>query len=163
MENQDIFEHWDNLNEKNLKGFSYKIKEGQMIISEYLDIYNNKNDVILTASVLNQNQGEPVNFKLTKNDSTFTFENLHHDFPKRIVYQKLNEEEMLVQVSDGKHKSFSYKMRRILNTVVESYANISNPNYNKVLANKLNADDYGMKSYILVILKTGITKQKIPL
>lgn len=31
----------------------------------------------------------------------------------------------------------------------------SNPNYNKALADKLGGDDYGMKSYFLVILKTG--------
>lgn len=30
----------------------------------------------------------------------------------------------------------------------------SNPNYNKTLSEKLGADDYGMKSYILVMLKT---------
>lgn len=32
---------------------------------------------------------------------------------------------------------------------------ISNPNYNKALADKLGSDDYGMKTYFLVILKTG--------
>ncbi|MBK9637090.1 MAG: hypothetical protein IPO63_04470 [Bacteroidetes bacterium] len=31
----------------------------------------------------------------------------------------------------------------------------TNPNYNKDLADKLGGDDYGMKSYFLVILKTG--------
>lgn len=31
----------------------------------------------------------------------------------------------------------------------------SNPNFDKVLAEKLGGDDYGMKSYYLVILKTG--------
>ena len=31
----------------------------------------------------------------------------------------------------------------------------TNPNYDKALATKLGADDYGMKSYIFVILKTG--------
>jgi uncharacterized protein YciI len=31
----------------------------------------------------------------------------------------------------------------------------SNPNYDKTLAEKLGGDDYGMKSYYLVILKTG--------
>jgi uncharacterized protein len=30
-----------------------------------------------------------------------------------------------------------------------------NPNYDRVLAGKLGGDDYGMKSYFLVILKTG--------
>lgn len=32
---------------------------------------------------------------------------------------------------------------------------ISNPNYDKTLSEKLGGDDYGMKSYFLVILKTG--------
>lgn len=32
---------------------------------------------------------------------------------------------------------------------------ISNPNYDKTLAEKLGGDDYGMKNYFLVILKTG--------
>ena len=32
---------------------------------------------------------------------------------------------------------------------------IANPLYNKDLAEKLGGDDYGMKSYFLVILKTG--------
>ena len=31
----------------------------------------------------------------------------------------------------------------------------TNPNYDADLAKKVNADDYGMKSYIFVILKTG--------
>lgn len=37
----------------------------------------------------------------------------------------------------------------------------SNPNYNAALANKLGADAYGMKSYVLVILKTGPNDKKI--
>lgn len=32
---------------------------------------------------------------------------------------------------------------------------IANPNYDKALAERLGGDDYGMKSYFLVILKTG--------
>lgn len=32
---------------------------------------------------------------------------------------------------------------------------ILNPNYDKILAGKLGGDDYGMKSYFFVILKTG--------
>jgi uncharacterized protein YciI len=37
-------------------------------------------------------------------------------------------------------------------------AQIENPNYDKALAESLGADAYGMKSYILVILKTGPAK-----
>lgn len=35
---------------------------------------------------------------------------------------------------------------------------ISNPQYNKALAEKLGGDDYGMKSYFFVILETGPNK-----
>ena len=38
------------------------------------------------------------------------------------------------------------------------FSQTENPNYDKKLADSLGSDDYGMKSYILVILKTG-TKQ----
>lgn len=37
----------------------------------------------------------------------------------------------------------------------ETTTPIANPNYDKALAEKLGANDYGMKSYFLVILKTG--------
>jgi len=36
-----------------------------------------------------------------------------------------------------------------------AFAQNENPNYNPALAEELGADDYGMKSYVLVILKTG--------
>lgn len=38
------------------------------------------------------------------------------------------------------------------------FAQNNNPNYDEDLAKKLNADDYGMKPYVLVILKTGENK-----
>lgn len=37
----------------------------------------------------------------------------------------------------------------------------SNPKYNAALAKKFGADAYGMKSYVLVILKTGPNDEKI--
>lgn len=38
------------------------------------------------------------------------------------------------------------------------FAQSNNPAYNKVLADSLGGDDYGMKKYVLVILKTGTNK-----
>jgi uncharacterized protein YciI len=158
MENEEIYEHWDKLNENTLKGFSYKLKDEQMLVSEYLDVTKSNNEVIYTASVLKQNQGKAVNFKLTKTDSAFTFENANHDFPKKIVYQKLNDSEIYVQVSDGKQKGFEYKMQKQFQKVEQNDSTITNPKYNKTLADKLGGDDYGMKSYFWVILKTGTNK-----
>jgi uncharacterized protein YciI len=155
MGNKEIYEHWDKLNENTLKGFSYELKGRQMTISEYLDISRLKKEITYTATVLNQNQSKGINFKLTKTDSTFTFENPDHDFPKKIVYQKLSDTEIFVQVSDGKQKIFAYKMQKQLQENTSNDTTVSNPNFDPVLAQKLGADDYGMKRYILVMLKTG--------
>lgn len=155
IENKETYEHWNKINDTTLKGFSYSMENGQMIISEYLDILQNKNEVIYTATVLNQNEGKGINFKLTKNDSTFTFENPKHDFPKKIVYQKLSETEVSVKVSDGKQKGFAYKMMKQNVVKAQNDSTVANPNYDKALADKLGADDFGMKSYIFTVLKTG--------
>lgn len=39
-----------------------------------------------------------------------------------------------------------------------TYAQAERPKYDKALADSLGADDYGMKPYVLVILKTGTNK-----
>jgi uncharacterized protein YciI len=43
-------------------------------------------------------------------------------------------------------------------SVCSAIAQTNNPNYDSTLAKSLGADDYGMKKYILVILKTGDNK-----
>lgn len=43
----------------------------------------------------------------------------------------------------------------ILFGISASFAQNENPKYDAELAKKLNADDYGMKQYVFVILKTG--------
>jgi len=42
--------------------------------------------------------------------------------------------------------------------IPDGLSQTANPQYNKALADSLGADDYGMKSYIMVILKTGPNK-----
>ncbi len=155
MEDKEIYEHWDRLNDNTLKGVSYHVKNGVLTIFEYLDISRAEDEIIYTANVINQNQGKGVIFKLTKTDSAFTFENPDHDFPKTIVYRILTDSEVFVHLSDGKQQEYTYKMIKQLNEATVKDTTVSNPDYDKLLAQKLGADDYGMKSYVLVILKTG--------
>lgn len=153
MENKEIYEHWDKLNENTWKGVGYEMKNGQMEISEYLDITIKNQQIIYSATTIHQNNGEETTFKLreSKNEITFIFENPNHDFPKEISYQIIAPNELLVKVSDGKQKGFSYSLKK------QNFkdSSLANPNYDKTLAEKLGADDYGMKNYFLVILKTG--------
>ncbi|MBE2190481.1 MAG: hypothetical protein IAE98_13595 [Candidatus Kapabacteria bacterium] len=114
MENKEIYEHWDILSEGKMKGFSYKMKNGKMTVSEYLDLTIQGSDIIYTASVLNQNKGAGIDFRMTQSDSLFVFENPNHDFPKKISYLKRSDTEIFVQVSDGQEKGFSYIMHKII-------------------------------------------------
>jgi uncharacterized protein len=53
---------------------------------------------------------------------------------------------------------FVMVMVLVLKLVGYANAQSQNPKYNKDLADSLGADDYGMKMYVLVILKTGSAK-----
>jgi uncharacterized protein YciI len=155
MENKEIYEHWDKFNDRAMKGVSYSLENRQMSVIEYLDIYQYKKDIILSVTVKSQNEGKVINFRLTRDGHTYTFANPKHDFPKKIVYQKLSDTELFVEVSDGKENGFSYKLIKQIVKEDEKDSIVANPNYDSELAKKLGADDYGMKSYILVLLKTG--------
>ncbi len=50
---------------------------------------------------------------------------------------------------------YLYTLFMICLTTFGADAQTSNPKYDAALAQKLKADDYGMKAYVLVILKTG--------
>lgn len=154
-EGREQYEHWDKLNDQNLKGCSYQLREGQMMVTEYLDIAYSPAEVLYTATVIGQNKGKGIHFKMTCTDSTFVFENPGHDFPKKIVYRQLSDTAVLVQVSDGGQKKFSYTMTRLRVAETLPVAGVDNPDYDPVLAGKLGADAYGMKAYFFVILKTG--------
>ncbi len=56
------------------------------------------------------------------------------------------------------HLSFGQSGQKPNGTIPEKDTISSNPNYDKVLADRLGGDDYGMKSYFLVILKSGDNK-----
>lgn len=155
MEHKEIYERWDKLNDESLKGFTYKSEGGQMFVLEYLEITRKNNDIIYTAFVVSQNQGKGIEFKLTRSDSSFIFENPDHDFPKKIVYQKLSGTDILVQVTSGKQRGFSYRMTKQDVLVAKNETESLNPRYDEELAIKLGGDEYGMRSYLFVILKTG--------
>lgn len=151
---QEAFEHWDQVGDGVLKGISYSAADGRMVVSEYLEIARHGTDIVYSATVLGQNQGQPVQFTLSESDSAYTFTNPAHDFPQRIVYRPVNEREVLVQVSGGQ-EGFSYTLHKQSARQVALSDSMANPAYDAALAKRLGADDYGMKGYVLVVLKTG--------
>ncbi|WP_343565778.1 DUF6265 family protein [Sphingobacterium sp.] len=150
---KERYEHWDRINDSELKGVSYGIKNGQKIVSEYLKVKKIGDKVIYTALVIGQNNGKEIDFELTYKDSTYSFINERHDFPTQIRYKQLTGERLHISVEGKSGKTHSFYVHKIKNDSLGV-----NPNYDRNLAAKLDADDYGMKSYIFVLLKTGQNK-----
>lgn len=113
MENKENYETWKIKNENELEGSSYKMKADKKIVSEFLSIKKTEGKVIYTAQVVNQNDGKPIEFVLNKEvKNKISFENLTHDFPKKIQYTKLDETTLFVEVLGENDQGFSYKMMK---------------------------------------------------
>ena len=112
MEDKENYEAWER-KDNQLYGESYKIANGQKYISEKLKIKLVQNYVVYIATVFNQNQGKAIPFRLQPSEQNlFSFENLQHDFPKKIQYDVLNKDELFVHVLGEDDKGFSYKLIR---------------------------------------------------
>lgn len=153
MEGQDSYEEWTKHGSYYLKGISYSIKSGQFELSEYLEIRTKGKEIYYGATVLNQNEGKEIEFKLRKKDSIYYFYNPEHSFPRIIKYHLIKEDKIEVELSDG--CKMNYKFNMLKQKVVTKDSSIKNKNYDAELAAKLGADELGMRSYFLVILKTG--------
>lgn len=89
-----------------------KINDTVYVCDSYLEgnktenilLYKKNNDWYFVPTVFAQNNGEPVIFKLTEqNSNTFTFENKTHDFPERFIYHFRSAESLSVSLN-GKGK-----------------------------------------------------------
>lgn len=113
LKNKNIYERWDKLSENKLLGISYKLDSSSIIITEYLEISIFEEEIIYKATVIGQNQGESINFKLVyQNENNLTFENLEHDFPNKISYNIIDKENIEINVSGNQGKNFTLKMQK---------------------------------------------------
>lgn len=113
VENKETYETWKLNTDNTLTGSSYKVKDGKEVVSENLSIITSGDKIVYTATVLNQNSGKPVEFTLNKEISTkASFENLNHDFPKKIQYTKLDDKTLFVEVLGKGDRGFSFKMMK---------------------------------------------------
>ncbi len=110
--NTGIYETWEKAGDKHLKGYSYKIKNGEKQISEYIELSMKGNDLVYTVSVKNQNNEKPVSFTLSAADTIYTFTNPLHDFPTYIQYLVISPNEIKATVGN-KNRSFTLNYMRI--------------------------------------------------
>ncbi len=113
MDNKEQYEVWERSNDTMLKGYSYRIKNDQKNITETLTIKLVGGEIIYSATVPDQNEGKTIGFILNSDIQTYlSFENPKHDFPKKIQYKKISENEIEVTVLGDEGQGFSYTQFR---------------------------------------------------
>jgi hypothetical protein len=98
----DICEEWKKVNKNFLQSRGYFVKGSDTLINERVALQNLSNDIYYTSTVEEQNSKRPVSFTLTSGKGgVFIFENPKHDFPKRIVYELVNNDSLHAWIDDG--------------------------------------------------------------
>jgi len=106
-------EHWTGLAGGSLMGLSRTVKDGRTVGFEYLRIETRPDGIYYVAHPGAKSPG--TDFKLVRlQDREAVFENLAHDFPKRIIYRRNSDGGLTARVEgDGseseKAQEFRYK------------------------------------------------------
>ncbi|MEO6130655.1 MAG: DUF6265 family protein [Saprospiraceae bacterium] len=81
-------EIWSPYHEESLVGLGLIFTDKDTTMLEQIQLEFREPDYFYIATVPEQNNGQPIEFKLVKSEvNKYTFENALHDFPQRIVYQ----------------------------------------------------------------------------
>jgi|SRR5690606_6948845 len=115
-----MWEQWQRLSDSasQWQGISYMISpDGDTEYSESIRLTYDKDQLIYAPTVSNQNEGKEISFsEKTFSDSLIVFENLHHDFPQRIIYKRISDTSILaaiegVQNGQNRREEFAYSKR----------------------------------------------------
>lgn len=109
------YEYWEESESgEGLIGRSYILLDGEEQDLESLEIRHEGDDIVLVATVLNQNAGLPIRFELNQDETEWlSFENPEHDFPKEIRYQKVTDDRLQVEVLGAGDTGFEMTYNRV--------------------------------------------------
>lgn len=111
-------EKWTSVNDTLMSGKAYEMVNGDSSLSESIQLVIRDGAIYYIPSVINQNDGQPVPFKMISNENgKFIFENREHDFPSTIMYEIQSDSVLNASIA-GKIKGtersmeFYYKRHR---------------------------------------------------
>ncbi|GGB85939.1 hypothetical protein GCM10007424_27500 [Flavobacterium suaedae] len=94
-------EVWEKQNDSTFTGYSFILSPNKdTIMSEEMILDQRGDSLHLVINARNQNNDKPVAFTLTGFAANkYIFENPDHDFPTRIIYNKIAEDSLLAEIS----------------------------------------------------------------
>jgi hypothetical protein len=99
-----IYEEWLVRGDDQLWGRSYKIKNNDTLVLENVILSLQGNDIFYTPVVHDQNNQQPVPFKLIScTNNRYVFENKEHDFPQRVIYELVSTTGLHARIEGSKN------------------------------------------------------------
>jgi len=112
-----LSEKWEKVNDSVMHGESYFVVGGKdTVFAETVALTSEKGKLAYTVTVPGQNNEKPVRFDLTSStESQLVFENPQHDYPNKIVYNKITNDSLVAEISGmqkGKPAREQFAMKR---------------------------------------------------
>jgi hypothetical protein len=105
-----LYEEWEKVNDSTYSGHAYAITpEGDTTFSETAEITKINGAITYSVTV---NEESTTDFALVDNQDIAVFENVDHDFPQRIIYQKLAKDSLFARIEgtvDGEDQFEEYR------------------------------------------------------
>lgn len=105
-----LYEEWKKVNDSTYTGHAYAITpEGDTTFSETALISEINGTITYSVTV---NDESSTDFALVDNQERAVFENVDHDFPQRIIYQKLAKDSLFARIEgtvDGEDQFEEYR------------------------------------------------------
>jgi hypothetical protein len=112
-----IYEEWNKKDDQKLTGRSYRINNTDTVVMERIELYISGNEIVYSPTVSNQNNQQPVSFKLISNaGGRFVFENKEHDFPQRIIYNLVSNDAVHARIEgvrNGQERGSDFRYSRV--------------------------------------------------
>jgi hypothetical protein len=112
-----IYEEWQPKSNNKLTGRSYRINNTDTMVMERIELFHEGNDIIYRPVVSNQNNQQPVTFKLISiADGRYVFENKAHDFPQRVIYQIVSKDVVHARIEgirNGQERGSDFRYSRV--------------------------------------------------
>jgi hypothetical protein len=102
---QTIIEKWDRIASAKFEALSFKVVGTDTILIEVIELLLQNDSIFYNPRVLDQNKGEVISFKMCDEENKFRFVNLSHDFPNEIIYNFINENQLVVQLKSSTENS----------------------------------------------------------
>ncbi|MBV6478625.1 MAG: hypothetical protein HGGPFJEG_01380 [Ignavibacteria bacterium] len=115
LESGIYHEEWIRINDNELSGNAFVVKENVKHNTELLRLIKNDTGIFYIADV--SHNPAPVSFKLAAlSDNVAVFENPLHDFPQKITYTFIDDNNLtavIEAINDERKKAFRFELTRV--------------------------------------------------